>query len=60
VTPDDLLRDRDRLLVMLCDWAAAEMKAGRPYNVPEAVVREIRDRLGDVTDARDRLAKETR
>jgi hypothetical protein len=58
VTPDDLLRDRDRLLVMLCDWATFELTRHRA--LPSYVVAELRDRLGDVTDARDRLAKEKR
>jgi hypothetical protein len=57
VTEDDLRRDRDRLLVMLCDWANAEVINHRAGCVPVPVVLELRDRLGDVTDARDRLAQ---
>jgi hypothetical protein len=57
VTPDDLLRDRDRLLVMLCDWAQAEVKCGRPGCVPVPVVLELRNRLVDIGEARERLGK---
>jgi hypothetical protein len=55
VSEADLLRDRDRLLVMLCDWATFELTKHRA--LPSYVVAELRDRLGDVTDARDRLAQ---